>query len=672
MMEKLKMGQAGFPPYTRGPYASMYTGRPWTIRQYAGFSTPEESNQFYRANLRSGQKGLSVAFDLATHRGYDSDHALVRGDVGMAGVAVDSVEDMKILFEGIPLDQISVSMTMNGAVIPIMAFYIVAAEEQGVAPDLLTGTIQNDILKEYLVRNTYIYPPEASMRIVSDIFRYTGQHMPRFNSISVSGYHMHEAGAPAALEVAYTLADGLEYIRAGLRAGLEIDHFAPRISFFWGIGTDFYTEIAKMRAARRLWSELVAQFEPKKPESRRLRTHSQTSGWSLSAQNPYNNLTRTVIEAMAATFGGTQSLHTNSYDEALALPSDHSARLARDTQLYMQEKSGVTQAVDPWAGSRIVEEITDEIYREAKKELGEVEKLGGMTRAIESGMPKNKIEAAASDRQAAIELDEFQIVGVNVLNTGEETEEIPIRKIDNQKVRELQLEKLSRLKKNRREEDVLNALKNLEEGASDPSFNVLEHAIQAARTRATLGEISLALEKVFGRYKMYQGIVEQVYGKRMKDNIPFQQAQALCRHFEERFGRRPRILVAKLGQDGHDRGAKVIAGSFADIGFDVDIGPMFQDPESVARQAIENDVHFLGISTLAGAHDSLLPELIEKLKEQDAGDIKVIAGGVIPVSDYENLYAHGVYRIFGPGTNIVTAVMEILQDYMETAPSGIH
>lgn len=671
MMEKLKVGQAGFPPYTRGPYASMYTGRPWTIRQYAGFSTAEESNQFYRANLRSGQKGLSVAFDLATHRGYDSDHALVRGDVGMAGVAVDSVEDMKILFEGIPLDQISVSMTMNGAVIPIMAFYIVAAEEQGVTPEQLTGTIQNDILKEYLVRNTYIYPPEASMRIVSDIFRYTGQYMPRFNSISVSGYHMHEAGAPAALEVAYTLADGLEYIRAGLRAGLEIDHFAPRISFFWGIGTDFYTEIAKMRAARRLWSDLVEQFEPKKPESRRLRTHSQTSGWSLSAQNPYNNLTRTVIEAMAAAFGGTQSLHTNSYDEALALPSDHSARLARDTQLYMQERSGVTQAVDPWAGSDIVEEITDEIYLEAKRELEEIEKLGGMTRAIETGMPKNKIEAAASDRQAAIELEEFQIVGVNVLNTGEETEEISIRKIDNQKVRELQLEKLRRLKKNRREEDVLTALKNLEKGASDPSFNILEHAVQAARVRATLGEISQALEKVFGRYEMHQGIVEQVYGKRMKDNIPFQQAQALCRHFEERFGRRPRILVAKLGQDGHDRGAKVIAGSFADIGFDVDIGPMFQDPESVARQAIENDVHFLGISTLAGAHDSLLPELIEKLEEQDAGDIKVIAGGVIPVSDYENLYAHGVYRIFGPGTNIVAAVTEILQNYMETMPSVI-
>lgn len=670
MMEEDNIGQSGFPPYTRGPYASMYTGRPWTIRQYAGFSTAEESNQFYKSNLRSGQKGLSVAFDLPTHRGYDSDHPFVRGDVGKAGVAVDSVEDMKILFDGIPLDQISVSMTMNGAVIPVMAFYIVAAEEQGVTPDQLTGTIQNDILKEYLVRNTYIYPPESSMRIVSDIFRFTEKYMPRFNSISVSGYHMHEAGASAALEVAYTLADGLEYIRAGLNAGLEIDQFAPRISFFWGIGTDFFTEIAKLRAARRLWSELVSRFNPESKSSLRLRTHSQTSGWSLSAQCPYNNLTRTMIEAMAAAFGGTQSLHTNSYDEALALPSDHSARLARETQLYMQEKSGVTQAIDPWAGSGVIEDMTEQIYQDAKKELEEVEELGGMTKAIETGMPKNKIEAAAASRQAAIELKEFQIIGVNVLNVGEEAEEISIRKIDNRRVRDHQLEKMRILKKNRKENVVRNALKNLENSAADPSSNVLEHAVHAARARATLGEISLALEKVFGRYKLHQGIVQQVYGNHMKDNIPFQQAQELCRIFEGKYGRRPRILVAKLGQDGHDRGAKVIASSFADIGFDVDIGPMFQDPESVANQAIENDVHFLGISTLAGAHDSLVPELMEKLKDQNSEDIKVIVGGVIPADDYENLYAEGVYRIFGPGTDIVKAVTEILEEYIAADPSG--
>lgn len=664
MMEHDSIGQAGHPPFTRGPYASMYVGRPWTIRQYAGFSTAEESNAFYKANLKSGQKGLSVAFDLPTHRGYDSDDSLVRGDVGKAGVAVDSVEDMKVLFDGIPLDQLSVSMTMNGAVIPIMAFYLVAAEEQGVRPEQLTGTIQNDILKEYLVRNTYIYPPDASMRIVSDIFRFTRQYMPRFNSISVSGYHMHEAGASPALEVAYTLADGLEYVRAGLRAGMEVDEFAPRISFFWGIGTDFYMEIGKMRAARRLWSELMEQFDPDKPESQRLRTHSQTSGWSLSAQSPLNNLTRTMIEAMAAAFGGTQSLHTNSYDEALALPSDHSARLARETQLYMQEKSGVVQAIDPWAGSPVIEDITQKIYQEAKKEIEEIEELGGMAQAIETGVPKYKIEAAAASRQAAIELGEYQVVGVNVLNQQVDEVEIPIRKIDNRKVLTSQLKRMKKLKKSRNEKEVEKCLKKLEESAADPSKNVLEAALFAARARATLGEISTALENVFGRFESQQGIVHQVYGQQMKKNQPFQYAQQLCRDFESRYGRRPRILIAKLGQDGHDRGAKVIASSFADIGFDVDMGSLFQEPENVVRQAIENDVHFLGISSLAGAHEILVPEVIEKLAKQKADDIKVILGGVIPGTDYDQLFEAGVYRIFGPGTNIPEAVADILEEFL--------
>lgn len=657
-------GQSGFPPFTRGPYASMYVGRPWTIRQYSGFSTAEESNAFYRANLNAGQKGLSIAFDLPTHRGYDSDHLLVSGDVGKAGVAVDSVEDMKILLDGIPLDRISVSMTMNGAVIPIMAFFIVAAEEQGVNTPELTGTIQNDILKEYLVRNTYIYPPAPSMRIVSDIIRFTREKMPRFNSVSVSGYHMHEAGAPAALEVAYTIADGLEYIRAGLSAGLEIDEFAPRLSFFWGIGTDFFREIAKMRAARRLWSTSVRQFNPRNANSLRLRTHSQTSGWSLTAQQPLNNLTRTMIEAMAAAFGGTQSLHTNSFDEALALPSDHSARLARNTQLYMQAESGVTKAVDPWAGSRVVEGLTEKIYREAAEHLAEVEELGGMAKAITMGIPKNRIEEAATHRQAAIELRRFQITGMNVLKKNQKEATVEVRKIDNKAVLKKQLGKIQKIKDRRSETGVKAALERIRRAAQSEEENLLEAAVEAARERATLGEISDAMEDIFGRYEMESGIVHQIYGSVMDQHTPFREAQKLCRTFEEKYGRRPRILVAKLGQDGHDRGARVIASSFADIGFDVDIGPLFQTPESVVRQAIESDVHFLGISSLAGAHDTLVPEVLRLLREQDAGDIRVILGGVIPPQDYQSLLSAGVFRIFGPGTDIAESVKDILQELM--------
>ena len=662
-LEQWETGQAGLPPYTRGPYASMYVGRPWTIRQYSGFSTAEESNAFYRTNLEAGQKGLSVAFDLPTHRGYDSDHPLVRGDVGKAGVAIDSVEDMKVLFAGIPLDKMSVSMTMNGAVIPIMAFYIIAAEEQGVAPHRLTGTIQNDILKEFLVRNTYIYPPEPSMRIVSDIMRYTSQYMPRFNSISVSGYHMHEAGAPASLEVGYTIADGLEYVRAGIRAGLDIDDFAPRISFFWGIGTQFFTEIAKMRAARKLWHDQITAFHPDHEFSKRLRTHSQTSGWSLTAQQPWNNLTRTTLEGMAAVFGGTQSLHTNSYDEALALPSDHSAALARETQLYLQKESGLTRVIDPWAGSLYIEELTGKIYEQALIHLNEVEELGGMTKAISSGLPKRLIEEAAARKQAGIELGEVEMVGVNVFRRSGSESSPEVRIIDNKMVCQSQLDKLQKLKSARDENAVQEALMRLSAGAAS-SDNLLELSLNAARSRATLGEISSALEEVFGRYEAEYGLVQQIYGHQMKQNDDYQKAQRLCREFENRKGRRPRILIVKLGQDGHDRGARIIASGFADIGFDVDIGPLFMTSEEAAKQAIENDVHFLGISSLAGAHDTMVPEVIQALDRVGGGDIKVILGGVIPEQDYKKLEDAGVFYIFGPGTSITEAASKLLLDYL--------
>lgn len=661
---KWEIGQAGLPPFTRGPYASMYVGRPWTIRQYAGFSTAEESNAFYKANLKAGQKGLSVAFDLPTHRGYDSDHNLVSGDVGKAGVAIDSVEDMKVLFDAIPLDKISVSMTMNGAVIPVMAFYIVAAEEQGVSLDKLTGTIQNDILKEFLVRNTYIYPPEPSMRIVSDIMAYTGKYMPRFNSISVSGYHMHEAGAPAALEVGYTIADGVEYVRAGLRAGLEVDDFVPRMSFFWGIGTSFYVEIAKLRAARKLWSDQMADFQPAKSTSQRLRAHSQTSGWSLTAQQPINNLTRTTMEAMAALFGGTQSLHTNSYDEALALPSDHSAKLARDTQLYLRDRSAVTQAIDPWAGSEYIENLTKKIYCEALSYVKDIESMGGMTEAIKSGVPKQKIEEAAAKRQADIELGHFEMVGVNVLTQSNKTKAPEVRLIDNQKVLGDQQRKLDTVKKQRNKKQVSDALTALRKGAKNGN-NLLELAVEAARSRATLGEISYTLEEVFGRYQARSGLIQHIYGSQMSSNDQYKLAQQKCAAFEEQEGRRPRILIAKLGQDGHDRGARMIASSFADIGFDVDVGPLFLTPEDAARQAIENDVHFLGVSSLAGAHDTLVPETIKSLNRLGGDDIKVVVGGVIPEQDYESLYQAGVYYIFGPGTPVTTSALHLLEEYIK-------
>lgn len=660
--KKWTIGHPGLPPYTRGPYASMYVGRPWTIRQYAGFSTAEESNAFYRANLKAGQKGLSVAFDLATHRGYDSDHSLVQGDVGKAGVAIDTVEDMKILFEGIPLDKMSVSMTMNGAVIPIMAFYIVTAEEQGVAPAQLTGTIQNDILKEFLVRNTYIYPPQPSMRIVSDIMAFTGKNMPRFNSISVSGYHMHEAGASAALEVGYTIADGLEYIRAALRAGLHIDDFAPRMSFFWGIGTQFFAEIAKMRAARKLWHDQIRIFEPENDHSTRLRAHSQTSGWSLTAQAPWNNLTRTTLEAMAAIFGGTQSLHTNSFDEALALPSDQSAALARYTQIYLRDQSGLTSVIDPWGGSHYIEQLTGDIYQEAYGYLMEVEEMGGMTQAIETGIPKQTIEDVAARKQAAIEQGEVEIVGVNVLRHSGIKANYDIRKIDNSSVVRNQLERLEEVKRNRDEALVQSVLNRLGAGAAGQA-NLLELAVVAARQRATLGEISLALEKVFGRYEAHFGLVRHVYGHHMEGKDSFEQARQLCVEFEKKTGRRPRILLVKLGQDGHDRGLRIIASAFADMGFDVDLGPMFLTPLQAARQAIENDVHFLGISSLAGAHDTLIPQTIQALSRLGGKDIKVVAGGVIPESDYDDLYKSGVFEIFGPGTPISDSALHLLRKY---------
>jgi methylmalonyl-CoA mutase len=654
----------GLPPYHRGPYATMYIIRPWTVRQYAGFSTAEESNAFYRRNLASGQKGLSIAFDLATHRGYDSDHPRVIGDVGMAGVAVDSILDMNILFDGIPLDKMSVSMTMNGAVLPIMAFYIVAALEQGVRPEQLTGTIQNDILKEYMVRNTYIYPPAGSMRIVGDIFAYTSQHMPRFNSISVSGYHMQEAGAPADLEMAYTLADGVEYVRTGLKAGLDIDQFAPRLSFFWGVGKNYFMEIAKLRAARLLWAWLMRSFEPQDPRSMMLRTHCQTSGWSLTEQDPYNNVIRTCVEAMAAALGHTQSLHTNALDEAIALPTDFSARIARNTQLFLQEETGLTRVIDPWGGSWYVEYLTGRILDRAAAHIREVEELGGMAMAIEQGLPKLRIEEAAARRQARIDSGQEVIVGVNRYRL-EREEPLQILSVDNESVRRRQLERLQKLRAERDNETVKQALSALTRSAESGIGNLLELAVEAARARATLGEISDALEVVWGRHKAEHRMVSGVYSDEYGESESIARVRRLADQFEQREGRRPRILVAKMGQDGHDRGAKVIATALADLGFDVDVGPLFQTPEETARHAVENDVHVVGMSSLAGGHRTLLPQLVAQLKALGRDDIKVVLGGVIPAADYEFLYEHGAVAIFGPGTVIPQAAAELLEKLLE-------
>ncbi|MCB9282889.1 MAG: methylmalonyl-CoA mutase [Lewinellaceae bacterium] len=657
---------SGIPPFLGGPYGSMYTIRPWTIRQYAGFSTAEESNAFYRRNLAQGQKGLSVAFDLATHRGYDSDHERVRGDVGKAGVAIDSVEDMKILFEGIPLDKMSVSMTMNGAVIPIMAFYIVAAEEQGAPPEALSGTIQNDILKEFMVRNTFIYPPGPSMRIIADIFGYTARRMPRFNSISISGYHMHEAGAPADIELAYTLADGLEYLRTGVAAGLDIDDFAPRLSFFWAIGMNHFMEIAKMRAGRLLWARIVQQFNPKKAKSMALRTHCQTSGWSLTAQDPYNNIARTCVEGLAAALGGTQSLHTNALDEAIALPTDFSAKIARDTQLYLQQETDVTRAIDPWAGSYYVEYLTGQLVRKAWTLIEEVESLGGISKAIEAGVPKMRIEEAAARKQARIDSGKDQVVGVNVFRLQGDEQPIDILQVDNTAVRESQIRRIKDMKAGRDEAAVRKALETIYEAARSGEGNLLELAIQAARVRATLGEISYAMERHFGRFQADSHAISGVYAGEMGEKEDsFREARELADQFARQEGRRPRILVAKLGQDGHDRGAKVIATSFADLGFDVDVGPLFQTPEEAARQAAENDVHILGISSLAAGHKTLVPQTIIELAKLGRDDILVVVGGVIPQQDYEFLYEQGVAGIFGPGTKIAEAAIEILKQLME-------
>lgn len=657
--EHLKFS-AGLPPFLRGPYATMYTLRPWTVRQYAGFSTAAESNAFYRRNLAAGQKGLSVAFDLATHRGYDSDHPRVAGDVGKAGVAIDSVLDMKILFDQIPLDQMSVSMTMNGAVLPILAFFIVAAEEQGVNPRQLNGTIQNDILKEFMVRNTYIYPPGPSMRIVADIFAYCAKHMPKFNSISISGYHMHEAGAPANLELAYTLADGREYLRAGLKAGIGIDDFAPRLSFFWGNGMNFFMEIAKMRAARLLWAKVVEPFQPKNPKSMALRTHCQTSGWSLTEQDPYNNVTRTCIEALAAVLGGTQSLHTNSLDEAIALPTDFSARIARNTQFYLQKETGITRVVDPLGGSYYIEYLTDQLVQKAWALIEEVENLGGMTRAIESGIPKLRIEEAAAEKQARIDSGQEVIVGVNRFTT-EEKPDFHILEVDNAAVRQEQILRLAQLKKERDSARTEETLMALSVCAVDEKGNLLEKAVAAARARATLGEISVALEKTFGRYSAPIRTISGVYSSQMKNAGPVEEVRRLSDRFAKQVGRRARILVAKMGQDGHDRGAKIIATGFADLGFDVDIGPLFQTPEEVAKQAIENDVHIVGISSLAGGHNTLVPQLLEVLRKIGRPDILVVAGGVIPAQDHDFLYKAGVTGIFGPGTPVTAAAKVILE-----------
>ena len=658
---------AGLPPYLRGPYSTMYVMRPWTIRQYAGFSTAEESNAFYRRNLAAGQKGLSVAFDLATHRGYDSDHERVTGDVGKAGVAIDSVEDMKILFDRIPLDQMSVSMTMNGAVLPVLAFYIVAAEEQGVPAVKLNGTIQNDILKEFMVRNTYIYPPTPSMHIIGDIFRYCSERMPKFNCISISGYHMQEAGATADIELAYTLADGLEYLRTGLKSGLSVDEFAPRLSFFWGIGMNHFMEVAKLRAARVLWSKIVKSFGPKNPKSMALRTHSQTSGWSLTAQDVYNNVVRTAVEALAAAMGHTQSLHTNALDEAIALPTDFSARIARDTQIYLQEETGICKVVDPWAGSYYVESLTDELMHKAWSLIEEVERLGGMTKAIETGLPKMRIEEAAARRQARIDSGKEVIVGVNKYLYHDDAP-LAVREVDNCAVRESQLRRLSETKSKRNQADVEQALDALRRCAETGAGNLLDLSVQAARVRATLGEISYALEQVFGRYQAVNRTISGIYSSESQNDPEFQKALKLADRFAAAEGRRPRILVGKMGQDGHDRGAKVIATAFADEGFDVDVGPLFQTPKELARMAVESDVDVLGVSTLAGGHKTLVPEVIAELKKFGREDILVVVGGVIPPQDYDELYAAGVAGVYGPGSVIPLCAQKVLEALLTGNP----
>lgn len=652
---------AGIVPYLRGPYSTMYVQKPWTIRQYAGFSTAEESNAFYRRNLAAGQKGLSVAFDLATHRGYDSDHPRVVGDVGKAGVAIDSVEDMKILFQDIPLQDISVSMTMNGAVLPILAFYIVAAEEQGVSQEQLSGTIQNDILKEFMVRNTYIYPPTPSMKIIADIFEYTSKNIPKFNSISISGYHMQEAGATPVLEMAYTLADGLEYVRTGIKAGMNIDDFAPRLSFFWAIGMNHFMEIAKMRAARVIWSQLLTQFNPQNPKSLALRTHSQTSGWSLTEQEPFNNITRTAIEALSSALGGTQSLHTNALDEAIALPTDYSAKIARNTQIILQQESGICDVVDPMGGSHVVEALTQQMIEEAMKYIDEVEQEGGMTKAIEAGIPKMRIEEAAAIKQAKIDSGEEFIIGVNAFASTQKQPEFEILDIDNTEVRRKQIERLNAIKAQRNEAAVQEILAEIQKAADTHHKNLLELSIEAARRRATLGEISDALESRFGRYKASIKTISGVYAMNANKNEYFEKALALTEKFEQEEGRRPRIMVAKMGQDGHDRGAKVVATAFADMGFDVDVAPLFQTPEEVAKQAIENDIHILGISSLAAGHKTLVPQVVEELKNLGANDIKIVVGGVIPQQDYDFLFANGADFIFGPGTNLPKSAVEILE-----------
>jgi len=667
--ESLTKTSPGIAPYLRGPYSTMYVQKPWTVRQYAGFSTAEESNAFYRRNLAAGQKGLSVAFDLATHRGYDSDHARVVGDVGKAGVAIDSVEDMKILFNEIPLDQISVSMTMNGAVLPILSFYIVAAEEQGVSQDLLSGTIQNDILKEFMVRNTYIYPPTPSMKIIADIFEYTSKNIPKFNSISISGYHMQEAGATPVLEMAYTLADGLEYVRTGIKAGMNVDDFAPRLSFFWAIGMNHFMEIAKMRAARYIWAELLKQFNPQNSKSLALRTHSQTSGWSLTEQEPFNNITRTAIEALSSALGGTQSLHTNALDEAIALPTDYSAKIARNTQIILQQESGICDVVDPMGGSNLVEALTQQMIEEAMKFIDEVEKEGGMTKAIEAGIPKMRIEEAAAKKQAKIDSGEEFIIGVNSFRSTLKQTPIEILDIDNTEVRRKQIERLESIKQNRNAEAVTEILDQIRESAKTGNGNLLALCIEAARRRVTLGEMSDAMEETFGRYKANIRTIQGVYAMNAGKNEFFSQALQLTQKFEEEEGRRPRIMVAKMGQDGHDRGAKVVATAFADMGFDVDVAPLFQTPEEVAKQAVENDIHILGVSSLAAGHKTLVPQVVEELKKLGADDITIVVGGVIPQQDYEFLYANGADFIFGPGTNLPKCAVDILNKFLNQTAS---
>ncbi|MGE8514882.1 MAG: methylmalonyl-CoA mutase [Chryseobacterium culicis] len=663
--ESLTQTSPGIAPYLRGPYSTMYVQKPWTIRQYAGFSTAEESNAFYRRNLAAGQKGLSVAFDLATHRGYDSDHSRVVGDVGKAGVAIDSVEDMKILFNEIPLDQISVSMTMNGAVLPILSFYIVAAEEQGVKQDQLSGTIQNDILKEFMVRNTYIYPPAPSMKIIADIFEYTSQNIPKFNSISISGYHMQEAGATPVLEMAYTLADGLEYVRTGIKAGMNVDDFAPRLSFFWAIGMNHFMEIAKMRAARYIWATLLKQFNPQNPKSLALRTHSQTSGWSLTEQEPFNNITRTAIEALSSALGGTQSLHTNALDEAIALPTDYSAKIARNTQIILQQESGICDVVDPMGGSNLVESLTQQMIEEAMRYIDEVEQEGGMTKAIEAGIPKMRIEEAAAKKQAKIDSGEEFIIGVNSFKSSLKQDAIEILDIDNTEVRRKQIERLNTIKTDRNTEAVEQILNEIRKSAQTGKGNLLALCIEAARRRVTLGEMSDAMEETFGRYKANIKTISGVYAMNAGKNEYFEKALNLTQKFEEEEGRRPRLMVAKMGQDGHDRGAKVVATAFADMGFDVDVAPLFQTPEEVAKQAVENDIHILGVSSLAAGHKTLVPQVVEELSKLGADDITIVVGGVIPQQDYEFLYANGADFIFGPGTNLPKCAVEILERFLE-------